>query len=78
MERFRFEPVSAFWIAGHESSSQWIVVSGAEVIEAEVRVVLLAAVETVVRRRTADREFIAKCVVFVGVCYIARAVGKVF
>jgi hypothetical protein len=39
---------AVLWVSGEEPSSAGIVVSGAQVIEAEVRVVLFAAIEVVV------------------------------
>jgi len=42
--------LSVLRIAGHEPSRERVIVSGAEVVEAEVLVVLFAAIEIVARR----------------------------
>lgn len=37
-------------VAGHEPAGEWVVVSGAQVIQAEIGVPLLAAIEVIVGR----------------------------
>jgi hypothetical protein len=44
VQRCRAVFIAIFWIAGEEASGSRIVVSGAEVVEVEVGVVLFAAV----------------------------------
>jgi hypothetical protein len=43
VQRLRIDGLTVFRIAAEESTGVWVVVSGAEVVEAEVRVVLFAA-----------------------------------
>ena len=60
-------------VSGKECSGQWVVVSGAEVVEAEVGVVLFAAIEVVVGSRSFFRERVPGCVVLVRVCADGRS-----
>ena len=50
MQGCRIEYLSVLWVAGEEAAGLGIVVSGAEVVEAEVGVVLFTSVEVVVWR----------------------------
>ena len=58
-------------IARQESACFWVVVSGAEVVEAEVGVVLFAAIQVVVRRGAGLVDHVAEGIVFVGVGHCA-------
>ena len=55
------------WVAAHEAASDGVVPARAEVVEAEIRIVALAAVEIGVRRGARARDQVAEGVVGVGV-----------
>ena len=61
--------IAVFWIAGEESAGLGIVVSGAEIVETEVGVVLFAAIHVVVRRGAGRAEQIAEGVVIIVIRY---------
>ena len=67
MQRRRVERIPFFRISGHEPSGERVVISGAEVVEAEVRVVLFAAIQVIVWRRSSGYEIISEGIIIVGV-----------
>jgi len=58
---------AALRIAGHEPTGGGVVVSGAEVVEAEVRVELFAAIQIQIRCAASGDQRISEGVIFVGV-----------
>ena len=75
MQRLWIDGLTVFWVSAEESASSTIIVSGAEVVEAEVRVVLFAAIEIVVGRRPDFGEAVAVGVVLLLVRHYASRVS---
>ena len=76
MKRFWVISVPILGVPGHEPSGGRVVVSGAQIVQAEVRVELFAAIEIVVGCCAGGDECVTESVIFVGVGHSARCVGQ--
>lgn len=76
MQCVRIGWITVFRVSAQEPSGGWVVVPCAEVVEAEVLVVLFAAIQVVIRCRACGVEQVAEGIVVVGVGDRAGCVGQ--
>ena len=76
MQGFWIDGLTILWVSAEESSGCRVVVSGAQIVEAQVRVELFAAIHVVVGRCARSVDLIAKGIVLIRVRHGSCSIGE--
>ena len=76
MQRHRNLRMTCFRILRKEPAAQWIEVPRTQIVEIQIAVILLAAIQVRIRRRTRGVDCVAPCIEIIGISDCARSIGQ--